>query len=211
MKYMTLRLAAAAGLVLLASGCAFSTPHVYLDYQPDPTAANPLSEIKPMSIALQVEDKRAPSERDRVGDKINGYGSVTAKVLTDKDVAAIINDAFTAELEHDGHKVVTAVDQNSPPADATIHVAVTRCWSESKVHFWDIEMVGTIAADLEVSGGPTNAVPLTRSLAGTYRVSRQIVTDKDFEKILNRALVEFMHNFVLDPAISSALRQRQPG
>ena len=68
-------------LALLAAtlgGCAFTTGHVDLRYEPAPDRKSPLSTIPPRVVTVKVEDARPATERDRVGDKRNNLGTVTA-------------------------------------------------------------------------------------------------------------------------------------
>lgn len=69
-------------LVLTAtvSGCAFTTARVDLAYRPEAAQKIPLSTMQPLVLAVQVEDQRAPSEQDRVGNKRNSFGHITASV-----------------------------------------------------------------------------------------------------------------------------------
>ena len=132
-------------LCAISSGCAFSPAHLNLDYQSELGKKSPLSTIKPLTVSLNVEDQRVAGERDRVGNKKNGFGMVTAKVESNKEVGAIIYDAIKAELETNGHKVVSSKD--SQP-DVTINTRLVKYWGETNVRFFEIEMVATLNADI---------------------------------------------------------------
>jgi uncharacterized lipoprotein YajG len=191
----------------LMTGCALSNAHVKLAYNADPATRSPLSELKPMTIALQMEDQREASERDRVGDRINGFGQVTAKVLADQDATVVVQNALQAELEKAGHKIVAADGTEGTNVEATLTVVLKKYWCESKMHFWDVEMVGTINTEVNVVNPADPSAPFKKPISSTYRESRQVVVDGAFQSVLNRALAEFIHDFSLDPAIVRALRE----
>jgi hypothetical protein len=183
----------------LTTGCAFSTARVNMQYQPVAGSKSPLSELKPITIALQVEDKRDPAYSDRLGDKRNGFGQVTASIQPNGSVTEGVRNALKAELENSGHKVVAP----GAAADSAITVQLKRYWCETTLHFWDVEVVGTLNADVNVQ-----EPPLTRSVTGVNRKSFQAVLDSDFEKVLNGALAEFVREFTLDSRLASALARK---
>lgn len=191
-------------LFLIAlSGCAFSTAHVKLDYAPEAGKKSPLSAISPLMISILVEDQRVLSERDRVGDKKNGYGSVTAEVLSDKEPTTILYNALKAECENNAHRIVKSEDGK---ADAVIKIALTRYWSDIVIHFFDIEMIGMLDTEIAISNGTDKNPLASKPLNSTYRESRQIVLDSAFESVLNGALLEFIRSFSRDPSVLEALR-----
>lgn len=191
-------------LFLIAlSGCAFSAAHVRPDYVPEVGKKSPLSTISPLVISILVEDQRNPSERDRVGDKKNGYGSVTAKVLSDKEPTTILYDALKAECENNAHRIVKSEDGK---ADALIKIGLKRYWSDFAIHFFDIEMKGMLDTEIAISNGTDQNPLVSKPLNGTYHESRQIALDSAFESALNGALLEFIRSFARDPSVLEALR-----
>jgi len=200
------RLACVALSSSLLIGCALSTAKVNVGYQAQPGTKTPLSDIKPLTCALKVEDARGPMPPNRVGEKSNAFGPTGAYVEAPKDIREIIFEAVKSEFEASGHKIVTG----DTAADATLTVSVKRYWTESKVHFWDIEVLGTVSAELTVSGTQTNIPPFTRTITGTFRSSNQLVTDADYQKALNGALAEFIREMALDSQLVADLRRREP-
>jgi len=193
-------------LCAISSGCAFSPAHLNLDYQSELGKKSPLSTIKPLTVSLNVEDQRVAGERDRVGNKKNGFGMVTAKVESNKEVGAIIYDAIKAELETNGHKVVSSKD--SQP-DVTINTRLVKYWGETNVRFFEIEMVATLNADISVLNPRNNSIAVSQPIEATFRESRQIATDGAFESVLNGALAEFIRAFSREPSLLEALRANQ--
>lgn len=189
--------------LITLSGCAFSEAHVRPDYTPDAGKKSPLSTISPLMISILVEDQRNPSERDRVGDKKNGYGSVTAKVLSDKQPTTILYDALKAECENNAHQIVKSKDGK---ADALIKIGLKRYWTDFAIHFFDIEMKGMLDTEIAISNGTDQNPLASKPLNSAYRESRQMALDSAFESALNGALLEFIRNFSRDPSVLEALR-----
>ncbi len=191
-------------LFLIAlSGCAFSAAHVSPSYTPEAGKKSPLSTISPLAISILVEDQRNPGEQDRVGDKKNGYGSVTAKVLSDKEPATILYDALKAECENNAHRIIKSEDGK---ADALIKIGLKRYWSDFAIHFFDIEMKGMLDTDIAILNGADQKQLASKPLNGTYRESRQMAFDGAFEDALKGALLEFIRGFSRDPSVLEALR-----
>src|SRR5260370_19289966 len=87
-----------AAAALLLSGCAFTTGHVNLAYEPTTQASKVASADSPRGT-VEVIDKR-PTQT--VGQKINGFGMKTADIVSDSDVAATLKTAFETELHSRG-------------------------------------------------------------------------------------------------------------
>lgn len=190
-------------LSIAVSGCALTDAHVKPGFTPEPGKRSPLSTISSLAISIQVEDQRNPGEQDRVGDKKNNFGSVTAKVLSDKVPTSILYDALKAEFENNAHQIVQTEDRK---ADALIKIGLKRYWSDFAVHFFDIEMKGTLDADIAILNRIDQNQLVSKPLNGTFRESRQIALEGAFESALNGALFEFIRTFSRDPNVLDALR-----
>lgn len=190
-------------LSIAVSGCALTDAHVNPGFTPESGKRSPLSTISSLAISIQVEDQRNPGERDRVGDKKNNFGSVTAKVLSDKVPTTILYDALKAEFENNAHRIVQTEDRK---ADALIKIGLKRYWSDFAVHFFDIEMKGTLDADIAILSGIDQNQLASKPLNGTFRESRQIALEGAFEGALNGALFEFIRTFSRDPNVLDALK-----
>src|ERR1700693_6005316 len=126
----------AASLISL-SGCAFTTGHVDLAYQPT-TQATKLAAPDSPRVSVVVTDKRPTPV---VGEKINGFGMKTADIVWNTDVPGTLKSAFETELnsrgftEGPGGNVVSVILSNfenqftlgffSGDATATIGMQVT--------------------------------------------------------------------------------------
>ena len=189
--------------VIALSGCALTTAKLDLGYMP--TSKSPLMTVEPMNAVLEVMDQRDPNERDRVGDKKNMYGMVTAEVLSNKDVTAIVSEALENELKNNGHKVVDTKEASN----VVIKIDLKRYWSDCRMHFWDIEMLGTVGSHVTILDPRNESVLLSKPLNSTFRESRQIATDEAFRDVLNNALAEFIRSFSRDPALLKAFKLAQ--
>lgn len=192
---------------IVLCGCALTPAHVNLAYAPEAGKKSPLSAVSTLRFALQVDDQRDGSERDRVGDKKNNYGMVTAKVLSKTEPPTVIQNALGRELTHNGHEVVEK--QASP--DIVVQASLKKYWSDARVRFWDVEMIATLSSDVSILDGRTNRVILSKPLNCTFRDSTPMATDGCHEKVLNGALAEFVRTFARDPAILDAIRSVRPG
>ena len=90
--------AALVASTILFSGCAFTTGHVNLAYEPT-TQASEVATADSPRVIVEVADKR-PTQA--VGQKINGFGMKTADIVSDSDVAATLKTAFETELHSRG-------------------------------------------------------------------------------------------------------------
>src|SRR5208337_267057 len=84
--------------LLMFSGCAFTTGHVDLAYQPT-THATKLASPESPRVTVVVTDKR-PTQI--VGQKINGFGMKTADIVSNTDVPGTLKSAFETELSNRG-------------------------------------------------------------------------------------------------------------
>jgi uncharacterized lipoprotein YajG len=191
-------------LLLLSSGCAFTTAKVNLSYTP--TSQSPLVTLEPARVALQVEDHRIPEEKGKIGNKVNVYGMVTASVVSNKEVSLVLQEALKNELQNNGHKVV---DSREADHDVFIKVLLVKYWSIPKIRFADVEMMGTVTGEVVIQDGKTPEVLFSKAITGTSRESRGIVLDSTYESVLNGALAEFVRSFSRDPAVTGALQDIQ--
>jgi len=84
--------------ILPLSGCALTTGHVDLTYEP---MAETTKVARPNSphVTVEVLDKR-PTQA--VGQKINGLGMKSADIVPNSDVPALLKSAFETELSNRG-------------------------------------------------------------------------------------------------------------
>ena len=194
-----------AVLLGAGSGCALNSPTFDLAYTPEPGKKSPLSTLAPMSVAVQVEDQRDVGERDRLADKKNNLGTVTARVFCKREPAQVLQEALAREFANNGHRVV----DDTSGADAVVQVRLKKYWSDAIIHFWDVEMIATLNTDVSILDRKKGSKPPTCPLNSVFRDSAQIATDDCHEKVLNGVLAESVRCFARDPAILKALQEIQ--
>lgn len=193
-------------IAALMSGCG--TQRIKLGYSAMPGTKGPLGTIKPMTMALQVEDQRDQAERDRQGNIINSYGMTIGHAVSDRDVTLVLFDAIKSEFENNGHKVVSAGDKN---ADAKMDVALKRLWSETKIHMLDIELIGTLNSEVTIRNLHGSAEPFNKLINSTARKSGGMATAgaTPHRVILDEVLKEYIKNLTYDPSVLKALELPQ--
>jgi len=207
LRFAVLALVCAALMTGCSSSTLHSDLHVQLSYGALAADRTPLSELKPMTVAIRVEDQRESTERDRVGDRINAYGTILAKIVAQPDAPAAMQKALQIQFENNGHRVAASDETNGPTADVLVVVLLKKCWSEAKMHFLDVEILGTVNAEVSISSVKNPSVTFTKSLSGTHRHGEQVVDDLDYQEALNGALKEFVHDLSFDPAVARALHE----
>lgn len=184
----------------LLAGCA---ANVNVMYAPDPAHKSPLETLKPLAISLAAEDMRDETERDRVGDRKNAYGSTFAPVRTSQSPTTLIQEALQKEFANNGIQIVEAT---STVPHKAITAKLKKYWVENKMNFFDISMHSTISADVVIDTVPSHNQTSTHTITGTAQDSRQMALESAYEETLTEAMKEFIHNFSRDPGVLSALR-----
>lgn len=188
---------------IVLSGCALTDAHVNPTYVVEAGKKSPLSMITPLAVAIKIDDQRPEYEQDRVGNKKNNLGAITAKVLMDTPPATVLYDALKAEFEASNHKVLKLEDDQ---ADSVVKIGLKRYWSDFAVHWFDIEMLGTLETDLSIFKGTGHEPLLTKPFNSNFRESRQMARDGAFEDVLRGVLLEYVRGFARDPHVLEALK-----
>lgn len=189
-------------MAVATSGCAFIDGQVDLVYRPAAEKKSSLSTIKPLAIRVSVHDQRETVDKALVGNRKNGFGAVIASMKTDQNLALVLRQALIGELENNGH---TAVQDRETSFDAMLDVSLKKYWAESTVRFFDVQVLGTLSADIRILDLLDQQITM-RGITGTHVESRQLAVDEAFQDVLNGALAEFVRNFARDPIIIKALR-----
>ena len=123
-------LIAVAATMALFTGCALNTVSVPIGYKP--SADLPLSKVPPSRIEIRVTDHRPSSEAASIGNKRNGFNSITAKVLPARPPTEMVATALRQEFQAAGH---TVGDANGG-ADASVSLELKRFFSDLHFGFW---------------------------------------------------------------------------
>jgi uncharacterized lipoprotein len=126
-------------LALLLPACALQPDHIEVRHQPQVMpAAMPGAEL----IALSVVTQDNRQIRDRVGNKVNGYGMEMAPIIATNDVVAELRQAIVRELEARGFR--------TNGTDGRVEIEVLRFLNRFLVGFWTGTAQGELTANVRV-------------------------------------------------------------
>ena len=188
-------------ICVLMSGCALNTAYMNVDYSAK--NVSPLTTLASLKFCVVIDDQRPAGDKSIVGRKENGFGMAMAPVTLTKEVPGIFKGAFQSVFEKDGHSMSDSPNQS----DVLLTIVVKKYWSDVKINFFDIEMIGTINTTIKIQGAPNSDLLLTKDIGSTFRESRQLALDKNFESVLKGALAEYVYNFSRDPEIIDILKK----
>lgn len=147
---MKIRFLAAIACALVLSGCATVEDVVPVPY----TAQGSSQSGAGIKVTTAVVDART-ADRARISAKINGFGQELAAIRSNREVTAIVKDAFEAELHSRGYSL--------EPGGAHATISVKRFYSSFKQGVFS----GDANADVQLSASVAAA-------DGTIRYQREI-------------------------------------
>jgi hypothetical protein len=143
--------------------------------------------IKPMRVALQIEDHRGA---DPIG-RAKLFGFVTDEFKATQEVKVLVYDAVRSELENNGHRVLTVGESN---ADVIIEARVKKFWFRQKI--------ATIVADVSLIDPRDKSLWGGKLIIGTFYGGT--LSFGLAPPLLNGALAELIRNFSRDPDLLDA-------
>ncbi|TWB35899.1 YajG family lipoprotein [Nitrospirillum pindoramense] len=182
-----------AGLVAISmlAGCALSEDVATVKYVP--TKAEVVVDAKP--VGLTVVDART-SDRNRISAKINGFGTEMAAIRSDKDVPAIVTDAFKTELEARGFHVQAG--------GRPITVSVNQFYNQYGAGVFS----GTATADVNLTvavGNGSGAPAFSQTYAGTAKKTILMANGSNAAETVASALNDALAKMFADPAFVATL------
>ena len=189
-------LSAIAALVvtlLLLSGCAFTTGHVDLSYQPTSQPTKIAGSNSP-HVLVEVTDKR-PTQA--VGQKINGFGMKTADIVSNSDVPKTLKNAFETELSNRGFTEGGGGD--------LISVRLSNFQNQFTLGFFSGDAAATIGMDVTVKR-PDGSVAYNQYVIGQNKESVEIASEGNAERVLNAALQDAVSKVFGDNAFIDSLK-----
>lgn len=180
---------------MLLSGCAFTTGHVNLAYEPTTEAANVAAADSPR-VMVEVTDKR-PTQA--VGQKINGFGMKTADIVSDSDVAATLKTAFETELHKRGFTDGAGGD--------LVSVRLANFQNQFTLGFFSGDATATIGMDVTVKR-PDSSVAYNQYITGESKDWAMIAGEGNAERTLNGAMRDAVAKVFSDNAFIEALNKR---
>ncbi len=183
-------------LALTTTECEGRTFYVKCQYQPG--RKSPLSQVKRMKVAIEIDDQRAAEEKDALAQIHLGF-LVKGVIKSKESVPRIVADALAKEFQANGHEVT----QNpSDAADVRVKVRLARFYGT----FVLVEHTVLIVSEVTLSreGRPDESV----LVMGTFRrqSSRTLGKGANPEKDINAALTDYVRNFSFEPVVLEALK-----
>jgi len=202
--------------LLLCAGCA-SNGEVKVALKYTPSGKGPLSDLKPSVVSLRVVDRRPEEQRNNIGVQRNTFfGAENAVVISKTPEVQVVHKALKAELERSGHRVL---NPGQGHGEITVNVRLTQFLIDSKAAGVNIELVGSIRADVVAFANTGNVPQVSFTVEGSYRDFMQMgllrpaafygflealfgATPKShIKKVLNGTLAEFVRQFCLEPKL----------
>ena len=199
--------------MLFCTGCASKQVKITLDYTPDEKGL--LSDLRPAIVSLQVIDQRPNEQRNSIGiQRGTMFGDEKAVIVSKIPEVKVVHNAIKSELEKSGHRVS---NPGQGYGEKNINVKLTQFFINSRIEDINVELIGSIRADVIVSSEIRNVPQISFSVNSTYRDYVRIVglpaifgvggifTDaipkSELEKIMNGALAEFVTDFCQEPKL----------
>ena len=183
-------------IVLLTSGCAWSSESVAIHRQPVSAAAVPGA--TGVAVTVAVTDSRQERE---VSHKKNGYGMRGANIMAQNDIAeeirAGVRDILSAQGFRDG-------------SDATVRIDVSRFYNTFDMGFWSATANAQAIASLNVSSADGRSL-YARVYTVTHPVPNvQIMTGENAGIALRAVMQALLQQIADDAELSRALLQAYP-
>ncbi len=194
-----LRIAAFAAIAVTLQGCAFTNATFDAKPNADVLVAGPLGEVQPIAFtAPQLDDAR--SDRARIGFKRNGFGKLTADIMTLRPVDEIVEAAAAKALSDARH---------TAGADGIIRVlgTVDRFWFDYDMNFWSVVFIADVRCTLDFVDARTRQSIYRSTYSGSY-IERKAGSSKAGALAINKALDRLIEDIVLDEELAAALRAR---
>jgi uncharacterized lipoprotein YajG len=183
-----------AAVLLLVSGCAFTTGHVDLAYQPT-TQATKLASPDSPHVAVVVTDKR-PTQV--VGQKINGLGMKTAEIVSNTDVPGTLKSAFETELNSRGF--------TEGAGGNVVSVSLSNFENQYTIGFFSGDATASIGMQVTVKR-PDGSVAYDKYVTGQTKDWVEVTGEGNAERELNAAMENGISKVFADSAFIDSLKK----
>lgn len=183
-----------AATLLFFSGCAFTTGHVDLAYQPT-TQTTRLATPESPRATVVVTDKR-PTQV--VGQKINGFGMKTADIVSNSDVPGTLKSAFETELNSRGF--------TEGAGGNVISVSLNNFENQFTLGFFSGESTATIGMQVTIKH-PDGSVAYDKYVTGQSKDWVEITGEGNAERVLNAAMQDGVSKVFSDSAFIDSLKK----
>jgi len=183
-----------ASAMLLLSGCAFTTGHVDLGYQPA-TQATKLATPQSPRVTVAVTDKR-PTQV--VSQKINGLGMKTADIVSNTDVPGTLKSAFETELNSRGF--------TEGAGGNVVSVTLNNFENQFSLGFFSGEANATIGMQVTVTR-PDGSLAYDKYFTGQSKDWVEIAGEDNAGRQLNAAMQDGVSKVFADSAFIDSLKK----
>ena len=183
-----------AATLLLLSGCAFTTGHVDLAYQPT-TQATKLAAADSPHVSVVVTDKR-PTQV--VGQKINGFGMKTADIVSNTDVPGTLKSAFETELNSRGFTEGAGGD--------VVSVSLSNFGNQFTLGFFSGDSTASIGMQVTVKR-PDASIAYDKYVTGQSKDWIEVAREGNAEHQLNAAMQDGVSKVFADSAFIDSLKK----
>jgi hypothetical protein len=169
-----------------------------------------------------VADHRPKEQRNGIGVQRNTtFGTERGVVVSKTSESQVVYNSLKAELERSGHRVL---ESGQGDAATTIDVALTQFFIDSKAADSDIELLGSIRAEVMTPAGTADMPSISLfvvesaylhrvrmgwvrpvALGGLSGAFLSKTSKRDLQKTMNGALAEFVRRFCLEPKLRQAV------
>jgi uncharacterized lipoprotein YajG len=183
-----------ASAMLFLSGCAFTTGHVDLGYQPA-TQATKLATPDSPRVTVAVTDKR-PTQV--VSQKINGLGMKTADIVSNTDVPGTLKSAFETELNSRGF--------TEGAGGNLVSVTLNNFENQFSLGFFSGEANATIGMQVTVKR-PDGSLAYDKYFTGQSKDWVEIAGEDNAGRQLNAAMEDGVSKVFADSAFIDSLKK----
>jgi uncharacterized lipoprotein YajG len=178
--------------LLLISGCALTTGHVDLAYQPT-TQASKLAKPESPRVSVVVRDKR-PTQV--VGQKMNGLGMKMADIVSNTDVPGTLKSAFETELKNRGF--------TEGGGGNVISVSLGNFENQFTLGFFSGDATATIGMQVTVTR-PNGSVAYDRYITGQAKDWVEVAGEDNAQRELDAAMQDGVSKVFADNAFIGSL------
>lgn len=185
----------AALVLLVLSGCAFTTDRVDLQHTPQLTFSR-VQGADNVTVNVIVTDLR--QDKNKVSNKKNGFGMETAAITAARDVPVIIREAIEKELQQRGFRI---------GSDAQVHISadLTRFYNDFRTGVFSGDAAATLSMLVTVNSKEGKRLYLRQIDTEGIESGIQLMTGANAALALNKALKNGMDTLFSDNKFLSAL------
>jgi uncharacterized lipoprotein YajG len=193
-----IRLIGLMSTFLMLAGCA-TTYTIKSSDIPQLQTGSPLKSVSPRTFAIKgIRDVRGANDSYMM---LQNLGSGFVQITLDQPAATVVAMSIRKELERNGHKCIL----NSPEAkpDFLVKGTVYKFGLKEDMSYFSQSVSAQVAVKLTISSASDEKKIFTKNYEGEYHIDGSLAdvqkeTGKDYEKILDRALLDMLREISTD-------------